>query len=58
MVKINFDALGRGQTGKILVICIMLEERYPVRTDTLEDGLSNCGLAGPGATGDAYDEGS
>jgi hypothetical protein len=30
-----------------------LEEGYPVRTDTLEDGLGNRGLTGPGATGDA-----
>jgi hypothetical protein len=56
MVKVDFDTLGWGQAAQILIIRIMLEEGYPVRADTLEDGLGNRGLAGSGATGDADDE--
>ena len=58
MVKVDFDTLGGWQAAQILVIRIVLEEGYPVRTDALEDGLGDCGFTGPGATGDADDEGS
>ena len=53
MVKVDFDALGGRQAAQVFVIGIVLEEGNPVRTDALEDGLGDRGLAGPGATGDA-----
>ena len=57
MVKVDFNPLGGGQAAQILVIRIVLEEGYPIRTDALEDGLGDRGLTGPGATGDANDKG-
>jgi hypothetical protein len=35
MVEVDFDTLGRGQPAQILVISIVLKERYPVWTDAL-----------------------
>jgi hypothetical protein len=44
MVKVYFDALGRRQTTQILVVSIVLEKGYPVRTNALQDGLGDSGL--------------
>lgn len=56
MIEVDLGALDGGQAAQILVIGVVLKERYPLRADTLEDGLGNGRLPGPRAAGDADDE--
>jgi hypothetical protein len=56
MVEVDFGALGRGQTGQVFVIGVVLEEGYAIRTDALEDGLGHGRLSGSRSASDANDK--
>jgi len=47
MVEVDFDALGRRQAAQVFVVCIVLKEGYPVRTDALEDVWATVVLPDP-----------
>lgn len=56
MVEVAFGALGQGQSAQVFVIGVVLEKRYPVRTDALEDGLGDGRLSGSRSASDANDK--
>ncbi len=57
MVEVDFGTLVGGQPAKVFIVGIVLEKGYSFRADTLENGLGDCRFTGPGATGNAYNEG-